>query len=194
MGKMVKSRVSEQILNVPPGVNIFIKARNFTITGPRGEIRRDYSNLPMDVSLVKNKRQNTLKIVAHYPKREHLATLRSLSSQLANSITGVTRGVLFKMRVVYAHFPINVSIGNEGKEVEIRNFLGEKRVRTIRLLNGVRCEHSNEVKEEIVLKGNDIDLVSRSAALICQSCRVSNKDIRKFLDGIYVSEKSTITS
>jgi len=31
-----------------------------------------------------------------------------------------------------------------------------------------------------------------AAALIQQSTRVKKKDIRKFLDGIYVSEKSTI--
>ena len=30
------------------------------------------------------------------------------------------------------------------------------------------------------------------AALIQQSTTVKNKDIRKFLDGIYVSEKSTV--
>ena len=34
--------------------------------------------------------------------------------------------------------------------------------------------------------------VSLSAALIQQQAKVRNKDIRKFLDGIYVSEKSTI--
>lgn len=31
-----------------------------------------------------------------------------------------------------------------------------------------------------------------AAALIQQSVKVKNKDIRKFLDGIYVSEKTTI--
>lgn len=41
-------------------------------------------------------------------------------------------------------------------------------------------------------QGNDIENVSRSAALISQSCRVRNKDIRKFLDGIYVSSKGTM--
>lgn len=39
----------------------------------------------------------------------------------------MTKGYLYKMRFCYAHFPINVSIA--GKIVEIRNFLGEKRVR-----------------------------------------------------------------
>jgi hypothetical protein len=34
----------------------------------------------------------------------------------------------------------------------------------------------------------------RSCALVHQSCLVTHKDIRKFLDGIYVSEKGNITS
>ena len=42
------------------------------------------------------------------------------------------------------------------------------------------------------LEGNDIELVSNSAALIQQATTVKNKDIRKFLDGIYVSEKGTV--
>ncbi|CAL2252551.1 unnamed protein product [Prunus armeniaca] len=35
-------------------------------------------------------------------------------------------------------------------------------------------------------------LVSRSAALINQKCHVKNKDTRKFLNGVYMSEKRTI--
>ena len=46
----------------------------------------------------------------------------------------------------------------------------------------------------LVLTGNDVELVSRSCALIHQSCLVKNKDIRKFLDGIYVSDKSTLAA
>lgn len=51
---------------------------------------------------------------------------------------------------------------------------------------------STDVKDQLVLEGNDIDAVSQSAADIQQACKVRNKDIRKFLDGIYVSEKGNI--
>ncbi|XP_057446431.1 60S ribosomal protein L9-like [Lotus japonicus] len=54
------------------------------------------------------------------------------------------------------------------------------------MLDGVSIVRSEKVKDELVFDGNDIELVSRSCALINQ-----NKDIRKFLDGIYVSEKGT---
>ncbi|CAL9224779.1 unnamed protein product, partial [Arabidopsis halleri] len=80
-----------------------------------------------------------------------------------NLISGVTRGFRYKMRFVYAHFPINASIGGDGKSIEIRNFLGEKK-----MLDGVTIVRSEKVKDEIVLDGNDIELVSRSCALINQ--------------------------
>ena len=44
------------------------------------------------------------------------------------------------MRLVYAHFPININIVEDGKVVEIRNFLGEKRVRVAKMLPGARAQ------------------------------------------------------
>jgi large subunit ribosomal protein L9e len=73
-----------------------------------------------------------------------------------------------------------------------RNFLGEKLIRRITLGEGVEVEASKNVKDELVLSGNSIENVSQSAADIQQICRVRNKDIRKFLDGIYVSERGNI--
>ena len=73
-----------------------------------------------------------------------------------------------------------------------RNFLGEKLIRRITLGEGVDVEASKNVKDELVLSGNSIEAVSQSAADIQQICRVRNKDIRKFLDGIYVSERGNV--
>lgn len=51
-------------------------------------------------------------------------------------IKGVTKGFEYKMRLVYAHFPINANITDDGTNIEIRNFLGEKRVRIVKMLPG----------------------------------------------------------
>ena len=72
-----------------------------------------------------------------------------------------------------------------------RNFLGEKLIRRVQMAEGVDVEASKNVKDELVLTGNSLENVSQSAADIQQICRVRNKDIRKFLDGIYVSERAT---
>ena len=65
----------------------------------------------------------------------HLACLSVGVPQ--NLIKGVTKGFEYKMRLVYAHFPINANIEENGKLIEIRNFLGEKRVRIVRMLPGL---------------------------------------------------------
>jgi large subunit ribosomal protein L9e len=104
----------------------------------------------------------------------------------------VTKGFRYKVRLVYAHFPVNVNIEQGDKVVEIRNFLGEKRVRRVAMLEGVKVTRSAAIKDELVIEGNDLELVSRSAALCSQACLVKNKDIRKFLDGCYTSGKETI--
>jgi len=127
-----------------------------------------------------------------FGNKKALAGVRSVISAITNMFTGVTKGYEYKMRMVYSHFPINVSIENNGKEVGIRNFLGDKVVRTVNMYDGVEIERSADVKDELILRGNSIDAVSQSAANIQQITRVKNKDIRKFLDGVYVSSKEHI--
>eukprot|EP00252_Welwitschia_mirabilis_P006965 TRINITY_DN1793_c0_g2_i1.p1 TRINITY_DN1793_c0_g2~~TRINITY_DN1793_c0_g2_i1.p1 ORF type:complete len:190 (-),score=37.39 TRINITY_DN1793_c0_g2_i1:343-912(-) len=187
----MKTILASQTLDIAEGVKVQIKAKQIKVTGPRGTLTRDFKHLNLDFELLDGGRQ--LKVDAWFGKRKTMAAIRTAISHVQNLITGVTKGYRYKMRFVYAHFPINASIGGNGTNIEIRNFLGEKRVRKVDLLKGVTITRSEKVKDEVVLEGNDIELVSRSAALINQKCQVKKKDIRKFLDGIYVSEKSTIS-
>lgn len=46
----------------------------------------------------------------HFGKKKRLASIRTACSHVKNLITGVTKGFEYKMRLVYAHFPINVNI------------------------------------------------------------------------------------
>lgn len=125
-----------------------------------------------------------------FATRKQLACVRTICSHIENLFVGVTRGFMYKMRFVYSHFPINVNLN--GDVVEIRNFLGEKLVRKVQLLPGVTYVRSSSVKDQIELSGNDIAAVSLTAAKIQQATNIRHKDLRKFLDGIYVSEKGPI--
>ncbi len=69
---------------------------------------------------------------------------------------------MYKMRAVYAHFPINIAISENDQLVEIRNFLGEKYIRRVRMLPGVTCSASGKQKDEFILQGNSIEKVSQS--------------------------------
>merc|ERR1712032_1119430 len=131
-----------------------------------------------------------LRVDLWWATRKQLACVRTICSHIENMFTGVTRGFIYKMRFVYSHFPINVNLA--GDCVEIRNFLGEKRVRKVQLLPGVTFVRTADVKDQIELSGNDINAVSLTCAQIQQATNVRKKDLRKFLDGIYVSEKGAI--
>lgn len=182
---------TDQILDIPEGVTVNINARTVKVVGPRGELSKNLQHI--DVTFIKLSNR-AIKISVHNGDRKHVAVLRTVKSLIANLITGVTKGYRYKMRYVYAHFPINLNIvETDGKKfVEIRNFLGEKRVRNIPILEGVTAYPSANAKDELTVEGNSLENVSQTCADVQQICRVRNKDIRKFLDGIYVSDKGTI--
>ncbi|XP_062146405.1 large ribosomal subunit protein uL6 [Alnus glutinosa] len=189
----MKTILSSATMDIPEGVKIKVNAKVIEVEGPRGKLTRNFKHLSLDFQLITDENgQRKLKVEAWFGSRKTSASIRTALSHVENLITGVTKGYRYKMRFVYAHFPINASITNSNRSIEIRNFLGEKKVRKVDMLNGVSILRSEKVKDELVLDGNDVELVSRSAALINQKCHVKNKDIRKFLDGIYVSEKGTV--
>ena len=187
----MKLMKAQRVLDIPEGVEVSLKARKISVKGPRGSLNRDFTHLPR-IDLFHNKEENKIYATMFFSSNKRLACLRTVCSHISNLFDGVTKGFRYKMRAVYAHFPVNMNIGGKGEKIEIRNFLGEKRTRVCNMLEGVKISRDDSVKDCLVLEGNDIDNVSKSAALIHMSCLVKKKDIRKFLDGFYVSEKGVI--
>ncbi|SAM00770.1 hypothetical protein [Absidia glauca] len=185
----MKDIYQDDELIIPQGVKVSIKARDVTVTGPRGTLNKNLRHLNIEIKFAG---QDKLKFVVYHGGRKHVACIRTVRSLVNNMIIGVTKGFQYKMRYVYAHFPINCIINNGGKDVEIRNFLGQKVVFRVQMREGVIVAASTNQKDELTLTGNDLEAVSQCAADIQQSCLVKKKDIRKFLDGIYVSERNVL--
>uniref|UniRef100_A0A914Y9T9 Large ribosomal subunit protein uL6 n=1 Tax=Panagrolaimus superbus TaxID=310955 RepID=A0A914Y9T9_9BILA len=181
---------SSDVVVFPESVTFTLSNRVLSVKGPRGTLKRDFRHASMDLT---REGTNKLRVRKWFGISKELATIRTICSQIKNLIKGVTMGFRYKMRSVYAHFPINIALQDKGSLVEIRNFLGEKIVRRVQLPEGVLAAMSTKQKDELIVEGNDLELVSQYAARIQQSTSVKNKDIRKFLDGIYVSEKTTVT-
>ena len=182
--------LATRFVDIPKDVTVTIKARKVTVKGPRGELIKEFGKRQMSMVKVSDKK---IRVDIWGGGRKDLACLRTTTAHIENMITGLTKGFKYKMRFVYAHFPINGTIvAGEVPSFEIRNFLGEKRVRTVKARPGVSIVKSSDVKDEIQVSGNDLNNVSLTCSDISSVTKVRKKDIRKFLDGIYVSEKGFI--
>ena len=178
------------IVKVPENVQVELKGRLVKVTGPRGTLERNFGYITLEIT---RPSAGQLKVSVWFGAHKHIACIRTICSHICNMIKGVTIGFEYKMLSAYSHFPINVSIVDNSKTLEIRNFIGEKIVRRIPMLEGVTIQQST-VKDELILRGNDLDAVSQSAATIQNMTKVKNKDIRKFLDGIFVSSRGNIVT
>ncbi len=176
-------------VEIPEGVKIEVKGREVSVKGKRGEVRRSFNHLRVQISEGKVKGKKALIITKWLGLSKLSSAVNSCASHINNMIIGVTRGFKYVMRTVHAHFPINCFMTDQGTTLEIRNFLGEKQAKIIKMLPGVAVKRNEASKNEIWIEGNDINNVSLSCALINQACRVRGKDIRKFLDGVYVEKK-----
>ena len=105
-----------------------------TATGKRGTLFREFKHINLDITKTE---EGNAKFGLWFGKRKQLACVRTICSHIGNMCTGVMKGHTCKMRFVYSHLPTNVSLS--GKNAEIRNYLGEKLVRRVKLCDLRRC-------------------------------------------------------
>lgn len=135
--------------------------------------------MAMDIRLVKGPQGDKLKFIVWHGGRKHLACMRTAKASVANMIKGVTVGFQYKMRAVYAHFPINIIIADDKKSAEIRNFLGEKRVRRVNMLEGVTIMEDKAQKDQVLVEGvriptQGIMLTIRTTSTSCRRAPLSS--------------------
>jgi large subunit ribosomal protein L9e len=96
------------------------------------------------------------------------------------------------MRLVYSHFPVSAKPAKDFKSIEIKNFLGGRHIKKVVMPAGCTVKESVDTKDELIFEGIDKAALSLTCAQVTQSCKIGTKDERKFLDGIFVSDRTVI--
>ena len=163
-----------------PSVKAEITGNQIKISGPKGELKREfrYPGIVMSVA------EGEVIISTESTKKLIVAMVGTIAAHISNMCKGVENGFEYHMKVVYNHFPIQLKL--LGNELEIHNFLGEKKSRFAKIEPGVSARVGND---EVVLFGINKELVGLSAANIEHATKIRNRDPRVFQDGIYIVKR-----
>ncbi|HYU88224.1 MAG TPA: 50S ribosomal protein L6 [Candidatus Bathyarchaeia archaeon] len=172
----------QRTVSIPDQVSVQVEGRTVKVKGPLGSLQEDLSHLPVSIDVDDNK----VRLETSWPRKREIGMLGTAAAHVRNMLKGVTQGYRYELRTVYAHFPVTVKVDEKAKVLKIENFTGEKTPRYAKIVEGVKVDVKGE---DISVEGIDLKSVSQTAANIQDSTKIKKKDLRVFLDGIYVSGK-----
>lgn len=82
--------IKTEELEIPEGVQIEVKSRLITVTGPRGTLTKNVRHIDMDIRVLKGK-TTKVSLAVWQGGRKHVACLRTIRSLINNMVTGVTK-------------------------------------------------------------------------------------------------------
>jgi large subunit ribosomal protein L6 len=165
-------------IDLPSAVTVTKEENTITVRGKLGTLKKDLTTLPATVSIEDKK----LIIKPYCTRKKDLATTNTARSIIGSMIKGVENGFTYKLKIVYAHFPISVKA--RGKEIYVENYFGERSPRVSKVVGD--DTKVNIIGEDVIVQGPSLEHVSQTAANIECSTKVKGKDQRVFLDGLYI--------
>lgn len=178
---MVKLDRIEHTIELPEGVSASLDGITLKVNGPNGSLEREYHSSNLKIMVESDK----IIVQVDLPRRKDKALAGTWNAHINNMVKGVTSGFTYNLKALYSHFPMTLK--QEGNELVVNNYFGERVPRRAKILPGVKVEIKNKV--EIVVSGIDKELVGQTAANIERCATVKNRDRRVFQDGIYLLSK-----
>jgi len=183
-------------VEVPEGVEIKIDGKRVRVKGKLGEVEKDFSHAKRILLSLEDRK---VVVETYFADKKTSALVKTIASKIKNMIVGVQKGYRYKMRVVYAHFPMEISVNKDRGIVVIKNFLGRKKPIIARIIPGADVKVQG--KKEVIVEGIDIDAVGQTAANIHLAARLRGDERLcphgreggpGVLDGIYIYAKEHI--
>jgi large subunit ribosomal protein L6 len=177
--KMALAVVLREEIPVPEGVEVTID-KEVTVKGPKGELKRKFKQGNVTI-----KQEDSMVVLeTRFPKKKDKAMLGTIKSHISNMIQGLTEGFTYRMKIVYAHFPMTVKAAKE--KVTIENFLGERYPRTAKIVGSAQVKIQGD---EVTVTGVNKEDVGQTMANLEQATKIKGRDPRVFQDGIYLVAK-----
>jgi large subunit ribosomal protein L6 len=173
-------KIIENTVTIPEDITIDMDGNKISVTGTNGKVERDFGHSKLNMKHI----DNTLHIWTMNPKKKEASLVNTITSHIQNMIKGVQKGFIYRLKIVFIHFPMTIQV--EKNKVVINNFVGEQAPRVAKIQGNVKIHVEGD---DIVVQGANIEDVAQTAANIQQSTHIKNKDLRKFLDGIYIYRK-----
>jgi large subunit ribosomal protein L6 len=174
----MKSDIKEE-LSVPEKVEVKVDGVVF-MKGPKGEVSQNLNNPRITITF------NDGKIMLESVKatKREKKILYTFATHIKNMFKGVTEGHFYELKICAAHFPMNVSVS--GKDLVIKNFLGENAPRTLPIPDGVTIKVNGDI---VRVESSNKELAGMIASKIELLTRVRHRDRRIFQDGIFIINK-----
>ena len=191
---MVKAILKEQKVDIPDDVTVTLKSKVITVKGKRGELARSFKSMPVQINEIREgNKLKALSIRVWFAKNKPASCINTISTLIRNMITGVSKGFLYTMKFGYKLHPMQPVAVDNGKAVNINNYLGKKYITKIEAQDGCVISTANaESKKEIMIEGSDKELIGITASQINQKNRPRNKDKRVFRDGIFIFSREVM--
>lgn len=171
----------EKRLSIPNGVDIEVKEKNVIVSGPKGQLSRDFSDPRFDRQITIEKTGGEI-VVTGSDNRKIKAMIGTTISHVKNMVIGVTKCHRYKMKIIFTHFPMTVEV--KDKKILIRNFFGEKGARVAKIFGDAEVKVQ---KDEILITSPNKEAAGQTAANIEKACKLSKRDRRVFSDGIFIA-------
>jgi len=136
-------------IEFPPEISASLDRDELKIKKDDKEISRKISSM-LNVKVEGNK----ILLKAKKSTKRERKMLGTFKAHIKNMIKGLTEGFVYKLQASNVHFPMNASFDKEKNEFVVKNFLGEKKDRKIKVIKGVDISVK---KSEIEVRSHDIE-------------------------------------
>ena len=178
-----QSTTLQMQLSFPSMVNVQLVDGTLHVKGPQGSVSRFLQHPQVLVTIGAGMVTVSPRGGLRGAKAKML--VHTYTAHIQNMLLGVVSPFVYELKICSGHFPMAVTV--KGEEFEVKNFFGEKVPRRAKIPSGVKVVVN---AEQVLVTSTDREAAGMVAGRIEQLCRITNRDRRIFMDGIWITKKA----